>query len=203
MSRAGAVLVYICEDAVLSTRVTCHACRWQVAVLATGWFAGTRLSILLATELTRSLLWAEGSTACASRQVLSRAQLVCYRVARIHNTEHFALFQAPPLLKYRYHDFIGSLSRRSYVGLSLVSMNAWFWASVFHSRDRPVTEALDYHSATAVQFTAAVAAAVRVFELSPKHRYGCTVGLLHVFFGLRRHGIVCCGVPTQRRARDS
>lgn len=99
--------------------------------------------------------------------------------------------------------FIGSLSRCSYVGLSLVSMNAWFWASVFHSRDRPVTEALDYHSATAVQFTAAVAAAVRVFELSPKHRYGCTVGLLHVFFGLRRHGIVCCGVPTQRRARDS
>lgn len=50
-------------------------------------------------------------------------------------------------------------------------MNAWLWASVFHARDRPVTEALDYHSATAVQFAAAVSAAVRVFELSPTRRF--------------------------------
>lgn len=34
-------------------------------------------------------------------------------------------------------------------GYALISMNAWMWSTVFHSRDTNITEMLDYFSATA------------------------------------------------------
>ena len=55
------------------------------------------------------------------------------------------------------------LSRRvggSYVALGVISMNAWVWASIFHTRDRPLSEALDYHSASAVQLAGCLTAMV-------------------------------------------
>jgi hypothetical protein len=97
-------------------------------------------------------------------------------------------------------------TRCSYVALSFVSMNAWMWATVFHSRDRPLTEALDYHSASAVQITAAVVAVVRVFELSPRRRYrldicrplsAVAVSFMHSW--LRRG---TCSVVAQRCTRQ-
>lgn len=33
-------------------------------------------------------------------------------------------------------------------GYALVNMNAWLWSTVFHTRDTPITEMLDYFSAT-------------------------------------------------------
>ena len=58
---------------------------------------------------------------------------------------------------------LSRLSRRvggSYVALGVVSMNAWVWASIFHTRDRPLSEALDYHSASAVQLAGCLTAMV-------------------------------------------
>eukprot|EP01051_Picozoa_sp_SAG22_P022591 SAG22_NODE_5469_length_1008_cov_1.246425_1_plen_90_part_00 len=48
-----------------------------------------------------------------------------------------------------------------------MNVNAWVWAAVFHCRDKPITEAADYHSATAVQVAAFGAALSRVLQLGP------------------------------------
>lgn len=44
-------------------------------------------------------------------------------------------------------------------------LRAQVWASVFHSRDKPLTEAVDYHSATAVQISGLGAASARVLQV--------------------------------------
>eukprot|EP01049_Picozoa_sp_SAG25_P014655 SAG25_NODE_2669_length_1458_cov_2.081678_2_plen_242_part_00 len=56
-----------------------------------------------------------------------------------------------------------------YLALGLVSANAWWWAAVFHMRDCPLTEALDYHSATAVQLASAACACVADCCVAPTH----------------------------------
>lgn len=37
--------------------------------------------------------------------------------------------------------------KRFYLTISIVGMNAWLWSTVFHTRDTPLTEKLDYFSA--------------------------------------------------------
>jgi hypothetical protein len=50
-----------------------------------------------------------------------------------------------------------------------VGINAWFWSAVFHSRDKPITEKLDYFSAAAFLVFQVYVAIVR---LLPMRRYG-------------------------------
>ncbi|PIN05297.1 putative membrane protein [Handroanthus impetiginosus] len=47
----------------------------------------------------------------------------------------------------------------------LLSMNAWFWSAVFHSRDVDLTERLDYSSAVALLGYSLVLAIIRSFGL--------------------------------------
>ncbi|TCD64676.1 hypothetical protein EIP91_003790 [Steccherinum ochraceum] len=56
-----------------------------------------------------------------------------------------------------------------YLNFAFVSMNAWIWSSVFHTRDLPRTEALDYFSAAAAILYALYYTAVRMFHLYPEH----------------------------------
>ncbi|KAF9414511.1 hypothetical protein BGZ94_000365 [Podila epigama] len=43
--------------------------------------------------------------------------------------------------------------RRFYLGYALVGMNTWLWSAIYHSRDWPSTEKLDYFSAgTAIMY---------------------------------------------------
>jgi hypothetical protein len=67
----------------------------------------------------------------------------------------------------RRHRHTGCACR--YLALGLVSANAWWWAAVFHMRDCPLTEALDYHSATAVQLASAACACVADCCVAPTH----------------------------------
>ena len=46
-----------------------------------------------------------------------------------------------------------------------LSVNAWVWSSVFHSRDTRTTEVLDYFSADALLFFALFASLVRALRL--------------------------------------
>ncbi|KZT74028.1 Per1-like protein [Daedalea quercina L-15889] len=52
-----------------------------------------------------------------------------------------------------------------YRRFALVSMNAWVWSSVFHTRDLPLTEKMDYFSAALAILYALYYTVVRLFHL--------------------------------------
>lgn len=54
-----------------------------------------------------------------------------------------------------------------YIVHTLVSMNAWIWSAVFHTRDKDITEKLDYFSAGAVIMSGFFFSAARLFRLAP------------------------------------
>ncbi|KIP07488.1 hypothetical protein PHLGIDRAFT_415639 [Phlebiopsis gigantea 11061_1 CR5-6] len=55
-----------------------------------------------------------------------------------------------------------------YLAFSAVSVNAWIWSSVFHTRDLPTTEKLDYFSAALAIIYALFYTIVRLFHLYPR-----------------------------------
>ncbi|KDR81958.1 hypothetical protein GALMADRAFT_135342 [Galerina marginata CBS 339.88] len=57
--------------------------------------------------------------------------------------------------------------RSYYLVWSMVSVNAWVWSSVFHTRDLPLTEKLDYFSAALAIMYALYYTTVRLFHLYP------------------------------------
>ncbi|KAF8968238.1 Per1-like protein [Flammula alnicola] len=57
--------------------------------------------------------------------------------------------------------------RSYYLAWSMVSVNAWIWSSVFHTRDLPITEKLDYFSAALAIMYALYYAIIRLFHLYP------------------------------------
>ncbi|TDL20227.1 Per1-like protein [Rickenella mellea] len=54
-----------------------------------------------------------------------------------------------------------------YVWWSVVNMNAWIWSAVFHTRDKQITEKLDYFSAGLAILYGLYMAVVRLFFLYP------------------------------------
>ncbi|KIL68486.1 hypothetical protein M378DRAFT_100028 [Amanita muscaria Koide BX008] len=52
-----------------------------------------------------------------------------------------------------------------YLTWAFVSMNAWFWSAVFHTRDNPTTEKLDYFSAALAILYALYCAIIRLYHL--------------------------------------
>lgn len=57
--------------------------------------------------------------------------------------------------------------RAYYLVWSVVSVNAWFWSSIFHTRDLPSTEKLDYFSAALAILYALYYTVIRLFHLYP------------------------------------
>ncbi|CAA7260892.1 unnamed protein product [Cyclocybe aegerita] len=57
--------------------------------------------------------------------------------------------------------------RPYYLTWSIVSINAWIWSSVFHTRDLPWTEKLDYFSAALAIMYALYYTTTRLFHLYP------------------------------------
>lgn len=55
--------------------------------------------------------------------------------------------------------------RNYYVAFGIVGINTWIWSSVFHMRDLPVTEKLDYFSAIGQILFGLFVAVVRIFRL--------------------------------------
>ncbi|KAI0303347.1 Per1-like protein [Multifurca ochricompacta] len=55
--------------------------------------------------------------------------------------------------------------RPFYLTWAYVSINAWIWSAVFHTRDTPLTERLDYFSAALAILYALYMAVVRLFHL--------------------------------------
>ncbi|KAG5728992.1 hypothetical protein E4T56_gene17669 [Termitomyces sp. T112] len=58
--------------------------------------------------------------------------------------------------------------RSYYLIWSFASINAWIWSSVFHTRDLPTTEKLDYFSAALAILYALYYTVVRLFHLYPR-----------------------------------
>ncbi|CEP08422.1 hypothetical protein [Parasitella parasitica] len=56
--------------------------------------------------------------------------------------------------------------KRFYLGIAIAGMNAWLWSTVFHTRDTPITEKLDYFSAGLYIFYGLCVAVVRIFYLN-------------------------------------
>ncbi|KAJ9475392.1 Protein PER1 [Pseudozyma hubeiensis] len=54
-----------------------------------------------------------------------------------------------------------------YIVHTLISMNAWMWSAVFHTRDKNWTEKLDYFSAGSVIMSAFFFSAARLFRIAP------------------------------------
>lgn len=64
-----------------------------------------------------------------------------------------------------------------------VSMNAWFWSTIFHSRDKPLTEAFDYIGAISLVFCQFACCIVRVFYRTKLQRQSIfLIGLIGIFF---------------------
>lgn len=55
--------------------------------------------------------------------------------------------------------------RSHYLGVPIVGMNAWIWSIVFHCRDKPWTERLDYFSAAAYALYGLYVSSIRIFRL--------------------------------------
>ncbi|KAL0947663.1 hypothetical protein HGRIS_013751 [Hohenbuehelia grisea] len=72
-----------------------------------------------------------------------------------------------------------------YIMWSFTSINAWIWSSVFHTRDLPVTEKLDYFSAALAILYALYYVVLRLFHIYPTSRNRLTIpsepssGLIH------------------------
>ncbi|KAI0737973.1 Per1-like protein [Daedaleopsis nitida] len=64
--------------------------------------------------------------------------------------------------------------RNYYLMFAFVSMNAWIWSSVFHTRDLPTTEKLDYFSAALAILYALYYTVIRLFHLYPTERFRLT-----------------------------
>lgn len=56
-----------------------------------------------------------------------------------------------------------------YLVWSLLSISAWIWSSVFHTRDLPFTEKLDYFSAALAILYALYYTVIRLFHLYPRY----------------------------------
>lgn len=65
-----------------------------------------------------------------------------------------------PHNKSTYYEFTGLWNI-----YGILSMNAWFWSAVFHSRDVELTEKLDYSSAVALMGFSLIVAILRTFEV--------------------------------------
>jgi len=55
--------------------------------------------------------------------------------------------------------------RPYYLAWAYISINAWFWSSVFHTRDAPWTEKMDYFSAASAIMYALYLVVLRTFHL--------------------------------------
>lgn len=73
------------------------------------------------------------------------------------------------LMHYRYFNIIKTqvpneyFLKKFYLIISIVGMNAWLWSTVFHTRDTPMTEKLDYFSAGLYILYGLCVAVVRIF----------------------------------------
>ncbi|KAL1667480.1 Per1-like-domain-containing protein, partial [Schizophyllum commune] len=56
-----------------------------------------------------------------------------------------------------------------YTTWSWISANTWIWSAVFHTRDFPLTEKLDYFSAALTILSALQYTVIRLFHLYPQH----------------------------------
>ncbi|KAK3592986.1 hypothetical protein CHS0354_023211 [Potamilus streckersoni] len=56
------------------------------------------------------------------------------------------------LMIFRYRSFVRSTTPLYYVwhGLALLAGHAWFWSTIFHSKDTPFTERMDYFCAFSI-----------------------------------------------------
>ncbi|KAJ2936080.1 hypothetical protein H1R20_g1015, partial [Candolleomyces eurysporus] len=55
--------------------------------------------------------------------------------------------------------------KKLYLVWAVLSMNAWIWSAVFHTRDLPITEKLDYFSAALAILSALYYTFIRLFHL--------------------------------------
>ncbi|KAJ3538520.1 hypothetical protein NM688_g6509 [Phlebia brevispora] len=60
---------------------------------------------------------------------------------------------------------VGHPMKKYYLRFAMVSINAWVWSSVFHTRDLPFTEKMDYFSAALAIMYAFYYTVVRLFHL--------------------------------------
>ncbi|TBU26088.1 Per1-domain-containing protein [Dichomitus squalens] len=60
--------------------------------------------------------------------------------------------------------------KKYYITFAFASMNAWVWSSVFHTRDLPTTEKLDYFSAALAILYALYYTVIRLFHIYPIER---------------------------------
>ncbi|KAF7292478.1 Post-GPI attachment to proteins factor 3 [Mycena chlorophos] len=64
----------------------------------------------------------------------------------------------------------GHPMKEYYIVWAFTGLNAWIWSAVFHTRDWPITEKLDYFSAALTIFYALYYTVVRLFHLYPSSR---------------------------------
>jgi post-GPI attachment to proteins factor 3 len=85
-------------------------------------------------------------------------------------------------LKHEVSDNYQPLKKLN-MNIALVQVNAWVWSSVFHSRDLPITEKLDYFSAAAVIVFACYNAAIRLISIFRNNKnYEHTLRYFCIFF---------------------
>ena len=75
----------------------------------------------------------------------------------------------------------------------LISMNAWIWSTVFHTRDKSWTEIFDYIAAISLVFSQFACCLIRVgYRTSYRYLSYLSVGLLAIFFLYHAHYLLIC-----------
>ncbi|RDB19375.1 Protein PER1 [Hypsizygus marmoreus] len=74
--------------------------------------------------------------------------------------------------------------KKFYLVWSFLSVNAWFWSSVFHTRDKPITEKLDYFCAASSILFALYYTVIRLFHLYPSQKAHSTIRIYTLWTSL-------------------
>ncbi|KZP13810.1 Per1-like protein [Athelia psychrophila] len=77
-------------------------------------------------------------------------------------------FHAAGFSKIRRSVPNGHIMKTYYLLWAIISMNTWVWSSIFHTRDLPTTEKLDYFSAALAIGYSLYYTVIRLFHLYPR-----------------------------------
>ncbi|CAG8498892.1 20321_t:CDS:1 [Gigaspora rosea] len=85
----------------------------------------------------------------------------------------FSIFNG--YIHYRYLPYLYQIQdfyymKKFYIVSAYVAMNSWFWSAIYHSRDFPITEELDYFSAGLTILYSLFYTVLRVFQIRNKQQ---------------------------------
>lgn len=93
-------------------------------------------------------------------------------------------FYAHWTMRQRFRKYIDHINPMFYVWsyFSIICLNGWFWSTIFHSRDTPFTEAMDYSCAFSMVLTLLYCMLLRILHRNNKAFIIITCGYVSILY---------------------